>query len=481
MHCPHVPQSLARCLKGIVVLTSRLFADSRELAAAQVDDRAHVVPGAVGPHVGKIQAALEILDDAEIALGEWLGLVYGPTTTAAVLAYKRKRHIINRAYQQTADNIVGKMTITQMDKEMVSAQTAAQFGQKSPRRCPQCHNGPPLFSVNSFDAALRQSAQRTVSSFNAERVTAPAAPAAAKAAATLQPAGAFPQARGFSIAQTYQMIPVGGSRDFKIVTKDSPVILSSSMGLAGRCELVSTINFERSTEDKDFPLPNVVPKNATAVVRIHAKSEKRAILGIYTGDSKPISEITMSFKSLLPITLSTMLLQDALRSSSRTEKSVTSLVAKVKNYYFDMCNILLMPEADVPRIKVDADLGPVIDIDNTRNMARVLMAMKDKAPVKRLNVVFSWNIESSSNPDRLLNGLDILGVGTPNIIVEDPDSPGFDASRDSNILAHEIGHGLGLPHELTEFENLMSDSTDIFGSEMLGTQIDKVNPSGLKP
>jgi hypothetical protein len=463
------------------MLVSRLFSDSKELAAAQADDRAHVVPGAIGRHVGKIQAALVILDDADIAIGEWLAMIYGPSTTKAVLAYKQKRKIINRAYQQTADNIVGKMTITQMDKDMLVAQASAGFGAREARRCPQCHIGPPLFGVNTADADLRQSDRRTVTNFTAALVTAPPATGGAGAPATLQPFGPFPQTRGFSTAQNYQMIPVGGSRDFRIVTHDEPVILSGTMGLAGTCELVSATNFNRNTEDKNFPLPSVVPKNATAVVRIRAKSEKRAVLGLFTGDSKPITEVTLSFKTLLPITLSTMLLEDALRTTTRTKATVTSLVTKVRSYYSEMCNVLLLPEPEVGRIKVDADLGAVINVDNTANMARVLVAMKEQAAVKRLNVVFSWNIESASHPDQLLNGLDILGVGTPNIIVEDPDSPGFDANRDSNILAHEIGHGLGLPHEPVEFDNLMSDSTDTFGAEMLGTQIDKVNPSGLRP
>lgn len=43
---------------------------------------------------------------------------YGPSTARAVLSYKTKRSIINRAYQQTPDAIVGKMTIASLDDEM---------------------------------------------------------------------------------------------------------------------------------------------------------------------------------------------------------------------------------------------------------------------------------------------------------------------------------------------------------------------------
>ena len=65
-------------------------------------------------HVLKIQLALTLLDGANIAQDG----AYGSETAASVLAYKKKRNIINRAYQTTADNIVGIMTMAALDKEM---------------------------------------------------------------------------------------------------------------------------------------------------------------------------------------------------------------------------------------------------------------------------------------------------------------------------------------------------------------------------
>ena len=110
------------------MLASRLFSDSIELSAAAVEDRAHVVPGALGRHVGKIQAALEILDDADIPLEEWVTMRNGTGTASAILRYKEKRKIINPAYQSRADNIVGKMTVARMDNELLEAERTAGFG-----------------------------------------------------------------------------------------------------------------------------------------------------------------------------------------------------------------------------------------------------------------------------------------------------------------------------------------------------------------
>jgi hypothetical protein len=43
------------------------------------------------------------------------------------LRYKTSRQIINRAYQSTPDNIVGKMTIKSLDTELLARQDRPVF------------------------------------------------------------------------------------------------------------------------------------------------------------------------------------------------------------------------------------------------------------------------------------------------------------------------------------------------------------------
>ena len=105
-------------------LQSKLFAGDPKLEAAALSDPAHIVPGARGPHVGKIQRALVRLDNMTIADEELEAALYGTSTANAVLSYKRKRAIINRSYQSSADNIVGKMTIATLDREVAIAELA---------------------------------------------------------------------------------------------------------------------------------------------------------------------------------------------------------------------------------------------------------------------------------------------------------------------------------------------------------------------
>jgi hypothetical protein len=101
-----------------MALHSKLFVGDAALESAAVSNPAHIKLGDRGPHVRKIQTALILLESARIAYDEARGSFYGPSTAAAVLAYKQKRSIINRSYQTQADDIVGKMTIASLDEEM---------------------------------------------------------------------------------------------------------------------------------------------------------------------------------------------------------------------------------------------------------------------------------------------------------------------------------------------------------------------------
>jgi len=105
-----------------VALSSRLFRGVAALEACLVDDKAHVKQGAQGEHVRLVQRALVLLGDKSIPTSEYVAGLYGPRTAAAVFDYKKRRSIINYSYQTQADNIVGKMTIASLDRDVLSKQ-----------------------------------------------------------------------------------------------------------------------------------------------------------------------------------------------------------------------------------------------------------------------------------------------------------------------------------------------------------------------
>ena len=103
-------------------LQSQLFRGDTKLEAAAVSDPAHILPGATGPHVGKIQLALIQVDGAAINQDS----AYGSATAAAVSAFKRKRQILN--FQGKIDDIVGKKTIAALDSEMLAKEKGGGGG-----------------------------------------------------------------------------------------------------------------------------------------------------------------------------------------------------------------------------------------------------------------------------------------------------------------------------------------------------------------
>jgi len=105
-------------------LESQLFRDNKRLRDCLVNDSAHVIRGSQGVHVALIQYAVLRLEGGQIDGSEIMAKRYGRTTAAVVLAYKKRRRIVNLAYQTSADDIVGRMTMASLDREMMLAEAA---------------------------------------------------------------------------------------------------------------------------------------------------------------------------------------------------------------------------------------------------------------------------------------------------------------------------------------------------------------------
>lgn len=105
-----------------MALRSNLFRGDLKLEAAAVRPAAHIIRGSRGDHVAKIQYALSVLTGEPLKLdGD-----YGPKTAAAVLSFKQRRKIINKAYQTKPDEIVGVRTMAALDEEMLSIENSGR-------------------------------------------------------------------------------------------------------------------------------------------------------------------------------------------------------------------------------------------------------------------------------------------------------------------------------------------------------------------
>jgi hypothetical protein len=105
-------------------LRSKLLKGDHRLQSCLVEDASHVTQGMTGPFVGRIQDALFVIDGLKVERSEQIGHRYGASTATAVLDYKTQRNIINPKYQSRPDNIVGKMTIAALDRELLKKEFA---------------------------------------------------------------------------------------------------------------------------------------------------------------------------------------------------------------------------------------------------------------------------------------------------------------------------------------------------------------------
>jgi diketogulonate reductase-like aldo/keto reductase len=106
-------------------LRSKHFKDNPKLQACLISHAAHVTLGASGEHVARIQHAVITIEGCAIDTVELQARLYGQSTADAVLRYKSRRGVINRTYQNKADNIVGKMTIASLDEDMLRREREA--------------------------------------------------------------------------------------------------------------------------------------------------------------------------------------------------------------------------------------------------------------------------------------------------------------------------------------------------------------------
>lgn len=117
------------------LLQSNLFTKKPNTALQNClnDNSQHITltKNSTGEHVELIQTALFRIKDNDPSLGipafEVNG-TYDTATANAILKYKEKRDIVNRSYQNQADNKVGKMTLGRLDQEMLLLEQGRRGG-----------------------------------------------------------------------------------------------------------------------------------------------------------------------------------------------------------------------------------------------------------------------------------------------------------------------------------------------------------------
>lgn len=252
-----------------MALRSGLFKGDAKLESAAVSDAAHITSGSSGEHVRKIQIALNTLDDARLGLSG----IYDRQTADAVLNYKTKRNIVNLTYQKSADNIVGKMTITALDAEMFLREQAPIF-------LLPVH--PVATNQNLQFLAFERFSNASASGFVAAGTPAPAPPVFPPS----PPPPSFPGGFNLLISGNASevIIPPGGSGSLKVM-----------IGAGG--QLICDQNRVKYGENKNLSKVVQIPgeaKIASGVfaVNIKGNDETHNFIGEACGETEIRAELT---------------------------------------------------------------------------------------------------------------------------------------------------------------------------------------------
>jgi hypothetical protein len=409
-------------------LESDLFTKPKpnsRLEACLVDDTAHVTlraPREKGDHVSRIQAALFIVMP-DVNLQDELGSAeYGPLTADAVFRFKDTRtpKILNQALHQTVpDNIVGKLTIKELDKELLKRQGKTVTPSVTIR-------GVPLSGFSDF--RLKRNG------------------------------GEFARDPGQPLCQ---MVPVGGFRNL-FVTTASP---SDRVAL----QLPATTPHTRA-----FVAPGVVTVRGLTVGE---DSSDLTVNGVHA------EFIRLIVRADATITVHVHALVDTKTGKGAVgfDARVGGLIQGISRIYGGQANIRFQRGQfttmdSVNGRKLDFDKPLFIDPRSRKPAApdpsRQLFTLGDfvpKAinPLKEINLFITPNLIDAALPG---------AAGTSSIVFPEKmcwvkASTMLDAQLAPRLAGHEIGHVLGLTHTDTVRGTLMfralSGGGDVIPAETL--------------
>jgi len=276
-------------------------------------------------------------------------------------------------------------------------------------------------------------------------------------------------------APTYQMVPVGGSREMLVRVSGGEVII-----------------FSVDTQVCEFGLdsspPSTAPANQVVLnhqaeterqLTLHGRSVGRTQLIAVDLRGKILDRLTVSVKSERLVTYNVHCLQDLRRKTTRTLNDLNIIMLTVEKVYLRQANIRLQKVHERPMTFVPEDLGDPIDTGDRstpvheRKVVKAIENTLERLGMKRqrVNFVSTWNL-TSRNQDLLGQTLPVVGGMT--CLVEAHDR----ALEEATTWAHELGHSLGLKHDGHPSFHLMN-GTGQSSFMMSGVDIDEINDTGM--
>jgi hypothetical protein len=472
-----------------MALKSHLFSGCTRLENCAVIDSAHVQRGDRGVYVAKIQAALDAIDEAEIDGLEWRQSSFGPSTEAAVLNYKTQRQIINPAYQNKPDAIVGKMTIASLDRDMYELQLANDSSGRGSR--PVCQNcsikpmtsGGRSARLRGYDLpvmALTESATLPKATVANPSVTAPTA---------TRPKLLVGIGYSWAVQDGAQhiMIPRGsagrivvdtaGSKCYLIVADNVRVTESMLKGLLKKQAMPGFTRYDLNPQSVPYEIELTGVHPDTFPILLRAVGEP------FQFDAQ--RDVTVAVKEKLIRSVRLIFPTDARgRKSDVSPADAEKQFQFVRSFYLRWCNVELNING-VLQCQVDEDMGDQFN----QNMALARLSMPDddttnRAIGKRSRLFQNDWEQSQYSKATLVYVMWKLVFANEGTLAATVDRRVFiqnaagDLTGWTKILAHEIGHALGVPGRPHPDPPgfMMTEFIQGIGNRMSLTATEMVNP-----
>lgn len=277
---------------------------------------------------------------------------------------------------------------------------------------------------------------------------------------------------------SYQMIPVGTNRVWKVRSRGRVAIAALDPGVAG---LLPADLPQPGPFAIDLPLVFNDARPVERDIRIFGRNVGTTQIVAVDLDNNfaMLAFIAITVKSEATFTYNLLRLRDLRRPPVRTQAEIEIVAALVERLYLNQTNTKMI-RLDSKEIFVKEDLGdPIDDPDQSANpgterLQRAVLRMESDGLVAKADrhIISTWDVS-----DKSTRGF------TPFVskerfgricIVEHLDGHLEEAKN----MAHELGHTFQIRHELHSSTDLLMHDAPV-GMRMLGIDIDRINKSGL--